>query len=39
MLKAQNDEISHKLKRAEVIIRRVKEELANLRATSERRPC
>ncbi|XP_023747565.1 kinesin-like protein KIN-12D [Lactuca sativa] len=39
VLKAQNDEISHKLKRAEVIIRRVKEELANLRATSERRPC
>ncbi|CAH1450375.1 unnamed protein product [Lactuca virosa] len=39
VLKAQNDEISHKLKRAEVIIRRVKEELANLRATSERKPC
>ncbi|KAI3509543.1 hypothetical protein L1887_24905 [Cichorium endivia] len=39
LLKAQNDEISHKLKRAEVIIRRLKETLPNLREASARNPC
>ncbi|KAI3753210.1 hypothetical protein L2E82_25256 [Cichorium intybus] len=39
ILKAQNDEISHKLKRAEVIIRRLKETLPNLREASARNPC
>ncbi|KAI3769831.1 hypothetical protein L6452_00945 [Arctium lappa] len=33
-LKAQNDEISHKLRRSEAIVTRVKEELASLRAAN-----
>ncbi|KAI3809823.1 hypothetical protein L1987_19423 [Smallanthus sonchifolius] len=39
VLKAQNDENSYKLRKAEAIVARVKEEVANLRASNSRNPC
>ncbi|KAK9056698.1 hypothetical protein SSX86_024060 [Deinandra increscens subsp. villosa] len=38
-LKTQNDEISLKLRKAEAIVTRVKEEVANLRSSNRRNPC
>lgn len=38
MLKTQNDELSSKLRRTEVILSRVKEELARFRASTGKNP-
>lgn len=39
MLKAQNEELSSKLRRSEGILSRVKEELARYRAANGKNPC
>ncbi|KAI3675271.1 hypothetical protein L1987_84859 [Smallanthus sonchifolius] len=39
VLKAQNDENSYKLRKAEAIVARVKEGVANLRTSNSRSPC
>lgn len=39
MLKAQNEELSSKLRRSEGILSRVKEELAHFRAANGKNPC
>lgn len=39
MLKAQNEELSLKLRRSEGILSRVKEELARYRAANGKNPC
>lgn len=39
MLKIRNEQLSAKLRKAEIIISRIKEELARLRASTGGKPC